>query len=249
MSKKTKIIVMTVSCISLVVGTLTVSTIKNKYENTAEVSLQEEIPSTKIDKSNKKNNEFVKKEDKTDSKSEEDKADIETKSKDDVKSDNKANEEVVILDNTTKNDVVDNVVSENNNTSGDDYVKPTPPPVTDKPPVEVEKPTPPPTPPTPPPVIETPEIPEVTFPTVEELKQFMINYGIGLGKTYDPNLDGNGIKRYYFTETWSPWIGQEGGANQLFGGFQYNTFGITVIDQGSGWVEFAIYVSENEYFG
>ncbi|MGL5352109.1 MAG: hypothetical protein ACRDA5_02140 [Clostridium sp.] len=233
MNNKMKTIVMTISCISLVVGTLTVSTIKNKYENTAEVSLQEEIPSTKIDKSNDKSDEFVKIEDK---------ADIKTESKDDVKSDDKANEEVNKLDNTTKKEVVDNVVSENNNISGDDYVKPTLPPVTEKPPVEVEKPT-------PPPVIETPEIPEVTFPTIGELKQFMINYGIGLGKTYDPNLDGNGIKRYYFTETWSPWIGQEGGANQLFGGFQYNTFGITIIDQGNGWVEFAIYVSEDEYFG
>lgn len=239
MKKNIKRIVMTISCISLVVGTLIVSTKKYKYENTAEVSLQG-VPSTKIDKSNDKIDEFAKTEDK---------ADIKTEYKDDVKSDNKANDEVNILDNTAKNEVVDNVASENNNTTGDNYVKPTAPPVTEKPPVEVEKPTSPPTPPITPPVEETPEIPEVTFPTIGELKQFMINYGVGLGKTYDPSIINNGFATTKFTETWSPWIGQEGGANQLFSDFKWQSFAITVVDLGNGWVEFAIYVSEDEYFG
>lgn len=244
MNKKIKVIVSAVSCIALVLGALSVNKIKNnKYERNAEVSL--EMPSTDINKSNV---ELEKTKDETVVKSE---------IKSDIKSDDKVentpvkktkdnNEDINI---TTNKEVVEDVVYENNNTVEDNSVQVTPP-TSNIPPVADEKPPINPTPPvTPPPVVETPEIPEVTFPTVEEMKQFMINYGVGLGKNYDPNLDGNGIKRYYYTETWSPWIGQEGGANQLFGGFQYNTFGITVIDQGNGWVEFAIYVSEDEYFG
>lgn len=201
-------------------GTISVKIIKNNSERNAEVS---KVTGTKIDKSDDKDVKLAKELVEITM--------VENIVKTTEIADDNTNEEKNIdLNNTTNN--------ESSQVGGNEY----------KPATIEDKPVSPSTTVIPPEVV-IPEIPEITYPTVDELKQFMINYGIGLGKTHDPSLDGVGIKRYYYTETWSPWIGQDAGANQLFGGFNYNSFGITVIDLGNGWVEFAIYVSEEEYFG
>lgn len=225
MNKKFRIIVLGTICTILLVGTVS---LKNNNRS-AEVT---NIPSGNIDKSNEN-------------------ISSESNNTSDLESEIKLNDELGVkvnevtedknlldtssVDNTSNNgsngettdNAVDNMPGQPVNPPKDEVSVPQEPDITEKPPT----------------------IPDVTLPTIEELKQFMINYGIGQGKTYDPSLDGTGFMTTRFTETWSPWIGQEGGANQLFGDFDYKRFGITVKDLGNGWVEFAIYVDMDEYFG
>lgn len=225
MNKKFRIIVLGTICTILLVGTVS---LKNNNKNAEVIN----IPNGNIDKSNEN-------------------ISSESNNTSDLESEIKLNDELGVkvnevtedknlldtssVDNTSNNssngeatdNAVDNIPEQPVNPPKDEVSVPQEPDITEKPPT----------------------IPDVTLPTIDELKQFMINYGIGLGKTYDPSLDGTGFMTTRFTETWSPWIGQEGGANQLFGDFDYKRFGITVKDLGNGWVEFAIYVDMDEYFG
>ena len=225
MNKKFRIIVLGTICTILLVGT---ASLKNNNKNAEVIN----IPNGNIDKSNEN-------------------ISSESNNTSDLESEMKLNDELEVkvnevtedknlldtssVDNTSNNssngeatdNSVDNMPDQPVNPPKDEVSVPQEPDITEKPPT----------------------IPDVTLPTIEELKQFMINYGIGLGKTYDPSLNGTGFMTTRFTETWSPWIGQEGGANQLFGDFDYKRFGITVKDLGNGWVEFAIYVDMDEYFG
>lgn len=225
MNKKFKIIVLGTVCTILLLGTLSLTNNKKNAEVT-------NIPTGNIDKSNENisseydNALVVENERKLDDNLEvknneitEDKNSLDTSSVDSTSS-NSSNGE-------TLGNTVDNTTEQPVIPPKDEVSIPQEPEVIEKPPT----------------------IPDVKLPTIEELKQFMINYGVGLGKSYDPSLDGTGFMTTRFTETWSPWIGQEGGANQLFGDFDYKRFGITVRDLGNGWVEFAIYVDMDEYFG
>lgn len=228
MNKHLKIIVLGTICTVLLLGAVSLT----KNNKNAEVA---DLPNGnihKIEKSNEnissKSNSLVELEDEQNDKSE-----LTTNNNEESEDNNKL--DTTIVDNTssgssngeTTNNQVDNVPEQPVIPPKEDVSVPQEPEITEKPPT----------------------IPDVKLPTIEELKQFMINYGIGLGKTYDPSLDGTGFMTTRFTETWSPWIGQEGGANQLFGDFDYKRFGITVTDLGNGWVEFAIYVDMDEYFG
>ncbi|MGL5379546.1 hypothetical protein [Clostridium sp.] len=225
MNKKFKIIVLGTICTILLVGTVS---LKNNNRN-AEVT---NIPSGNIDKFN----ENISSESNNTSKIEgEIKSNDELEVKDNEIAEDKNSLDTSSVDNTSGNNANGQA---SGNTVDNIPEQPVIPPKD-----EVSIPQEPNIP------VEPPIIPDVKLPTIEELKQFMINYGIRLGKTYDPSLDGTGFMTTRFTETWSPWIGQEGGANQLFGDFDYKRFGITVTDLGNGWVEFAIYVDINEYFG